>query len=74
MNIYFTYVGLESLKFRALKQSGPGVREDENHMKVYMNFFFQPNTIRVILKNVLAFPSFIMAVNGMVIINSPTEG
>ena len=29
-----------------------------------MTFFFQTNTIRVILKNVLALPSFIMAVNG----------
>jgi len=32
--------------------------------KVYMTFFFQTNTIRVIFENVLALPSFIMAVNG----------
>ncbi len=29
-----------------------------------MTFFFQVNPIRVIFKNVLALPSFIMAVNG----------
>uniref|UniRef100_A0A673LUN2 Zmp:0000000521 n=1 Tax=Sinocyclocheilus rhinocerous TaxID=307959 RepID=A0A673LUN2_9TELE len=32
--------------------------------EVYMTFFFQTNTIRVLLQNVLALPSFIMAVNG----------
>ncbi len=31
---------------------------------VYMTFFFQMNTIGVILKNILALPSFVMAVNG----------
>jgi len=29
-----------------------------------MAFFFQMNTVRVILKNALALPSFIMALNG----------
>ncbi len=41
--------------------------------KVYMNFFFQMKTIRVLLKNVLALPSFIMPVNGVEIFKPPKK-
>jgi len=38
---------------------------------VYMTFFSQTKTIRVILNNVLALPSFILAVNGSFCFESP---
>jgi len=36
-----------------------------------MTFYSQPNTIRVILNNVLALPSFIMAVNSVGLSEAP---